>query len=490
MFLINFFILGILTALLSLPFFIFPLGFLVFPCINLLLIKLRNFGSLNLFFLSGFFYGLGLFTVFLIWIINPFFIYDATKDYAYLSFVLFAILSILFGLGFIFFKYIEDYFKRIFFIPLIFVIIEMIISNIWYGFPWLVFANIISNNIFGLQLLKITGSHFVSFSLILIFLFPSIIFKFSDFKKLFQPTYFLFIILIIFCIIIQLIFLLTDKEKVKNISVDIYQMNIPTSSTETKNYEEIYESIFNFVSESDADLMILGENNFPYIVDDKTKLIEKFPLKENQTLIIGATTKDDQKYFNSFLVIKQNSINYFDKKILVPFGEFLPFRKYLSFMEIIAGSIDFNVGQNQRLIELNNNLKLIPIICYEIIFFWKILDKKNTKADLLINITNDGWFGKHIGPYQHFYLAKMRAAELNKTLIRVSNNGISGIFDNNGKILVASNLNTEQVIQHQLIYKNKNNLENLKKYYNYFIIVLFFVFLYLVMFKKNKNDRI
>ena len=114
-------------------------------------------------------------------------------------------------------------------------------------------------------------------------------------------------------------------------------------------------------------------------------------------------------------------------------------------MNIIAGSTDFNIGSIARYIEIDNEINFIPVICYEIIFFWKLINNKNLHSDLIVNITNDSWFGNLIGPYQHFYLSKMRSAEFNKPLIRVSNNGISAIFSQDGKILKASKLNKKEV---------------------------------------------
>ena len=94
-------------------------------------------------------------------------------------------------------------------------------------------------------------------------------------------------------------------------------------------------------------------------------------------------------------------------------------------MEIIAGSTDFALGEGQRIVGINDELNFIPAICYEIIFFWKLINDENNNADFIINLTNDSWFGQLSGPYQHFYLSRLRAAEFNKPLIRVSNNGIS-----------------------------------------------------------------
>ena len=78
--------------------------------------------------------------------------------------------------------------------------------------------------------------------------------------------------------------------------------------------------------------------------------------------------------------------------------------EFFKFFDKIVGNNDFSSGNKTRLIKTSNNLKMIPIICYEIIFFNNLLNKYNNNSDILINITNDSWFGDFSGPYQHFYL--------------------------------------------------------------------------------------
>ena len=127
---------------------------------------------------------------------------------------------------------------------------------------------------------------------------------------------------------------------------------------------------------------------------------------------------------------------------------------------------------------------IIPIICYEIVFYWKLLNKLNYQSNFIINITNDFWFGKYIGPYQHLYLTKIRAAEFNKPIIRVSNNGISAVIDNNGRITKNTQLNNIEKLKHKLILQENINFVNqhliLKIYF--FIIFLLITFYYL---RKN-----
>ena len=88
--------------------------------------------------------------------------------------------------------------------------------------------------------------------------------------------------------------------------------------------------------------LIFGENNFPYLLDDLNLKILKDSLKKNQVLIIGATRFQNNKYYNSLINITESKVTYFDKKILVPFGEFLPLRDSLTFLERIVGPNNYS----------------------------------------------------------------------------------------------------------------------------------------------------
>ena len=206
----------------------------------------------------------------------------------------------------------------------------------------------------------------------------------------------------------------------------------------------------------------------------------------NQKVIVGGSRVEDNKYYNSFFLFENDNIQYFDKKILVPFGEFLPFRRYLKFMESISGKVDYDIGSGERILITDTNLKILPIICYEIIFdkIFKNIDKK--QIDILINITNDSWFGNKIGPYQHFYISRIKSLIANKPLVRVSNNGISAIIDQNGKIIKSINLNKIGNIFYKL--KIKNNY-SYSKIHNFFYYYLLFIFIILLIFYNIKKDE-
>ena len=128
--------------------------------------------------------------------------------------------------------------------------------------------------------------------------------------------------------------------------------------------------------------------------------------------------KNYKKIFNSMVVLdnKLNLISEYNKIKLVPFGEFLPFENFLKkfgLKKVGYGYESFSSGKNRNLITLDDkNFNFIPLICYEIIYSGKI-NLNNDNTSFIINISEDGWFGDSVGPYQHFSHAIFRAVESN-----------------------------------------------------------------------------
>ena len=274
-----------------------------------------------------------------------------------------------------------------------------------------------------------------------------------------------------------------NNLKTNTIDLEIFQLNFKIND-KFSTPEIKLNTIIDNIQESTADLLIFGENNFPYLLDNLDIKILKDSLKDNQVLIIGATRFENNKYYNSLINITKSKVAYFDKKILVPFGEFLPLRDTLTFLERIVGPHNYSIGKEKRIINLPNNISFIPVICYEIVFYWKLLNKLNYKSNFLINITNDFWFGKYIGPYQHFYLTKIRAAEFNKPIIRVSNNGISAVIDNNGSIIKKTELNNTEKFKHKLFLQENINFV---KQHQILKIYFFILFLLITFYYLRKN---
>ena len=145
------------------------------------------------------------------------------------------------------------------------------------------------------------------------------------------------------------------------------------------------------------------------------------------------------------------------------------------------------MGILRTTINLGNEFEeklILPLICYEIIYSGKI-KKKNQFPDLVINISEDAWFGQSIGPYQHFSKAVYRSIEEGVFVARSANKGISAFIDPNGKIL--KSLNTGESGNIELNFPHFNQATLFSNYGNkiFFLIILLYIFLTLV-FKKLK----
>ena len=185
-------------------------------------------------------------------------------------------------------------------------------------------------------------------------------------------------------------------------------------------------------------------------------------------IVFGINRFNDQsKGLNNSLIIVNNNleiIQEYKKQKLVPFGEFLPFEralKKIGLKKITEGYGSFLQGNKQENLEIQN-LNILPLICYEIIFT-EFIQQSKKDTNLIINISEDGWFGNSIGPHQHFSKAVFRAIEQNSFLIRSANKGISAFIDNKGKILKKLNANETGNIELQVPLikgqnKNKNDL--------------------------------
>jgi apolipoprotein N-acyltransferase len=203
------------------------------------------------------------------------------------------------------------------------------------------------------------------------------------------------------------------------------------------------------------DLVIWPESATPFYFLYEIKpseLVMEGIRRVNTDFIIGSPSfvrknNNVEYYVSAYLVSPQNkAISRYDKTHLVPYGEYVPFKKWLPFLgKIVAQVGDFVPGKRGKTIAWRDDGLGIQI-CYEIIFpeLSRAMAKNN--ATLLINITNDAWFGKTSGPYQHFSMTVFRAVENRRALARSANTGISGFIDPAGRILASTPLLKEATV--------------------------------------------
>lgn len=135
----------------------------------------------------------------------------------------------------------------------------------------------------------------------------------------------------------------------------------------------------------------------------------------------------------------------FDKFHLVPFGEYVPLRDWLPFERIVPGGVDFSAGPGPQLLAVRGLPVASPLICYEIIFPGNVVPE-GPRPNLLLNITNDSWFGQSSGPHQHFAATRLRAVEEGLPAIRAAGGGISAVIDGYGRPVAKLDLGSRGVL--------------------------------------------
>jgi len=151
------------------------------------------------------------------------------------------------------------------------------------------------------------------------------------------------------------------------------------------------------------------------------------------TLRIGADGSNE--IFNSIVAFGRDTgiQMVYDKVRLVPFGEYVPFRSFLSVGKLTVGSSDLSPGHVTGTFEVQSLPPVVPLICYEAIF--PPGDTESGRPQWILNVTNDAWFGRSAGPYQHLEIAKFRSVELGLPMVRAANTGISAFIDPFGRVL-------------------------------------------------------
>jgi len=500
-------ILGALSSLSLPPFNYLVINFLTFTLFFVFLIRKSNTKkNIKLFFIYGWLFGFGYFISNLYWIAISLTFDQSFKFFIPLA-ILFipAFLSIFYGLiSYIFIILKPKKITSSFLVfSLIFGILEFIRGTILTGFPWNLIAYSFSNHLEILSITSIMGTY--GFNLFCISLFTSpAIFILRDTRK--------DIVVCIFFLIMPALFYMygyfykekfniADENKYNfkvrvigsNISLDRFYSNIDSISV-IKDLIKISNPNAN-----EETIFVWPEGILPGI--SQKELIEYDWLfdknfTENHLLIMGINSQSIKKgsndFFNSFSVYDNNLnlLNSYNKINLVPFGEFLPFENFLKSIglkSITNNYQSFSSGSERDIIEVkhpNFSLKILPLICYEIIYSGKIFD--NSNFDLIINISEDGWFGYSVGPKQHFAHSIFRAIESGKYVLRSANNGIAAIINPLGII-------EQSVAFGQSGYVDFNKSRKIQptvfsKYGNKIFGLLILLYIFLI-FSSNRIDN-
>ena len=334
---------------------------------------------------------------------------------------------------------------------LIFGSIEFIRGIILTGFPWNLFVYSFSENLNFISIISIIGTYSLNLIVISFFTLPALYILRKTNREM---------LVCIFFLLLPILFFthgnFQKKEFLSNIEKENpYLIRIIASNISLERYyksaqtEKVIDELIKISSPEKKKniLFIWPEGIIPDTYQDEFYLYKDIIINsfdENHLIGLGITRResrnDKNNYYNSFSLFDNNLnlISKYDKINLVPFGEFLPIENILNKigLKTITGNIgSFTRGDERKILKIQKDgmeLKFLPLICYEIIYSGSLTNSSD--FDFILNISEDGWFGKSIGPKQHFTHSIFRAIENGKYVLRSSNNGMAAIINPLGQI--------------------------------------------------------
>lgn len=209
--------------------------------------------------------------------------------------------------------------------------------------------------------------------------------------------------------------------------------------------------------------LIWPESSFPFLLADDPQALAQIAalLPGGAVLVTGAVRADEplagetrRRFYNALQVVRDDGaiIDSSDKVHLVPFGEYLPLSDLLASLglrQFVNAPGGFEVGSRRKMLGVPGLPPVVPLICYEAIFPGQVRPQNGTPG-VLLNVTNDAWFGQTPGPYQHYAQARLRTIEEGLPLVRAANDGISAVVDPYGRELASLPLGVEGVLDSAL----------------------------------------
>ncbi|NDH20542.1 MAG: apolipoprotein N-acyltransferase [Rhodobacteraceae bacterium] len=233
-------------------------------------------------------------------------------------------------------------------------------------------------------------------------------------------------------------------------TVRLVQPNAPQEQKWDPFYAPIFldRMIEATAADPKVDVIIWPESAIYTALNYADRHIERLRSAAGRSDVIFGILRIDERdrLYNSLVLSRDDQTSQiYDKRHLVPFGEYLPFEDWLvrngfGFAPELFG-VGFSAGRSATPMILSNSVKILPVICYEIIFP-RAVSAARQDADVIVQISNDAWFGGFSGPAQHLEITRVRAIEQGMPIIRVSNPGISAVINGRGEIADQIPLNT------------------------------------------------
>jgi len=331
------------------------------------------------------------------------------------------------------------------FIPVFWVLLEYIRGHLFTGFPWALLGYSQYLNLPVIQIADIFGVWGVSFLIMLVNV--GIYYFVAGNKK--------YLILTLFCIIATLgygyyrVHELRAMSYELRVKISVIQGNIPQElkwNPETNEYIiQKYLELSVQAAKGAPDLIIWPEAALPVVLEEEPAFFERvrsFVRETKIPLLLGAVTTRGGAYYNSAILLSSDGdiLGRYDKLHLVPFGEYIPLKDALPFLETIVPIGDVKPGEEYTVFKLTADKirtqeKFSVLICFEDLFPALARDFKKKGAGFLVNITNDAWYKDSSAPFQHLQASVFRAVENRLYLVRAANTGVSCFIGPNGRVI-------------------------------------------------------
>lgn len=356
-------------------------------------------------------------------------------------------------------------------VPLAWVSIEYLRYFLLSGFPWEFIGHSQFNRLHIIQISDILGVYGVSFLIALsnVAIFLCFIFFTDKRRHGFPVTRRPAVLSALIFIAVFLVFWSYGSWRIRNVDgtisaspsvrIGIVQANIDQAQKWDPAFQdsttEKYIKLSLSAMKDRPELLVWPETATPFYYLSDTRLsglVQQGIQSAGTDFLIGSPSyvrrTDKIDYYNSAYIILSDGIvsAKYDKAHLVPFGEYVPLKKWLPFLGKMVENVgDFKTGEKGNTASWRG-YRIGIQICFEVIFPDLSRAMAQNQAVLLVNITNDAWFGKTGAPYQHFSMAVFRAVENRRSLVRSANTGISGFVDPTGRIIASTPLFKEAVM--------------------------------------------
>ena len=349
-------------------------------------------------------------------------------------------------------SYKDRSFVTLMIVPSVWVALELLRSIIFGGFPWLIVGHSQIGTLLDI-IYPIAGSYFVSFLVVTISIGFVLFFK----NTLCNSNLKNIVLLTVAFSLLYFYNPVWSKDKKDPLEISVLQPNINLGlKYDYSQIDLIKKKYLSMISENTINqTIVFPETAIPLIYEKDKKFYNSIISLNNSTIITGIFHKklNQNKIYNSMLVLNKDEQIY-NKRHLVPFGEYTPFKTFFGYIakKLNIPMSDLSHGDLNQNPFLVDNITMHPLICYEIAY--PSLINMTNNYSVIINISNDAWFGNTFAPYQHLQIAQVRALETAHPVIRAANTGISAIIDKNGSIIENISLNTDGSINNK-VYPSK-----------------------------------